>query len=204
MRVWKAMRNRDFMALSLCLLLILACNVASPSSSTAVPIPTVVTSIDISYAKISYYDVSGSTESEIREHLNALSPTGPDGYRGDALTTWDIRWTWEGYGSETCALKSVTVTYDIHIQFPRWTPSGEVSPELVTKWNNYILALVKHEKWHVDNVVTNLPKVVSAIRQGTCTTAEATGQAILTGIRKNDLDYDTRTNHGETQGAVFP
>jgi predicted secreted Zn-dependent protease len=187
-----------------CLLMIVACTVSMPFPATAVPVPTVVTSIQIPYAKIDYYDVSGATEREIRDQLNMMSITDENGYQGDAITTWEIHWNWDGYGSESCDLRSVTATYDIHVKLPRWTPPQSASPELIAKWNSYMLALVEHEKAHVDNVVANLPYVINAIRQATCTTAETQAQAVLAGIRKNDLDYDERTNHGGTQGAIFP
>lgn len=182
----------------------LACNVSTLPSNAPVRIPTVVTAIEIPYAKIDYYDVSGSTGREIREQLNALSPVDPNGYRGDALTSWEIRWMWDGYASETCDLHSVTATYDIRVRFPRWKPPQDASPELIAKWNTYILVLAEHEKVHVDNVVANLPYLIKAIRGATCDTAEARAQAILAGIRQYDLSYDERTDHGATQGAIFP
>jgi predicted secreted Zn-dependent protease len=197
-------RNKYLLLFSSSLAFILACSILTSPPNTAEPTPTVVTSIAIPYAKIIYYDVGGSTESEIRDQLNVSAPVGKDGFRGDALTTWDIRWTWDGYGNDSCDLNSVKVTYDIRVQFPRWTPSADVSQKLRTKWNSYIAALTAHEKGHVDNVVANFPNVVNAIRRGTCSTADARAQDILTAIRQNDLDYDARTNHGATQGAIFP
>ena len=199
-----ALRNRYFHILALCLLVSLGCSILIPSSTTAVPISTAVTAIEIPYAKIIYYDVSGSTETEIRDQLNTFSPSDFNGNRGDAVTNWDIRWTWDGYGSETCDLHSVTATYDIRVTVPRWYPGKDISPELISKWNAYMLALAEHEKGHVDNVVANLPAVIHAIRGATCATAEVKAQEVLTGIRQNDLNYDERTGHGATQGAVFP
>lgn len=183
---------------------IIACNGLTLVTATPVTVPTAVISVDIPYAKISYYNVSGSTETELRGQLNTLAPVGSDGYRGDALTTWHIRWTWDGYGTENCDLRSATATYDIKVTMPRWDPPNDASPALIEKWNQYILALVTHEKGHVDNVIANLPSVINSIRRADCATAEAKAQEVLSGIRRNDINYDAATNHGEMQGAKFP
>lgn len=181
----------------------LACTGLRPGA-TAIPIPTAVSNVEIPYAKITYYNISGSTETELRDQMNALAPTGLDGYRGDALTNWYIRWTWDGYGTEDCDLRTAKATYDIKVTMPRWLPPQEASSALVEKWNAYILALAAHEKGHVDNVIANLPSVINAIRRADCSTAEARAQEVLNGIRQNDIDFDARTEHGTTQGAQFP
>lgn len=187
----------------LCLIFILACNGLSPGAATTL-IPTALTAVDIPYAEITYYDVSGSTETELRDQLDAMGPVGPDGYHGDALTTWFIRWTWDGYGTDDCDLHSATATYDIKVTMPRWMPPQDASPALIEKWNKYMLALTAHEKVHVDNVIANLPNVINTIRRATCSTAETQAQGILSGIRLNDTNFDSTTDHGATQGAQFP
>jgi predicted secreted Zn-dependent protease len=198
------MHNKPLRRSAFLILISLACNVSTFSPTTPVPIPTVVTSIQIPYAKIDYYDVSGSTGREIRDQLNALSSVDQNGVRGDAVTSWEIHWMWDGYGSETCDLSSATATYDIRVRFPRWKPAQDASAELTAKWNAYILALAEHERVHVDNVVANLPYVIKAIRGAACDTADARAQAVLASIREYDVSYDERTDHGATQGAIFP
>jgi predicted secreted Zn-dependent protease len=189
--------------LLLTLILLLACNGLSPNATQAL-IPTALSTVDIPYARIIYYDIDGSTESELRDQMNSIAPIGPDGYRGDALTNWYIRWNWDGYGTEECDLRTAKATYDIKVTVPRWSPPQDASPALIEKWNAYILALTGHEKMHVDNVIANLPVVINAIRRATCSTAEARAQEILDGIRQNDINLDATTDHGATQGAKFP
>ena len=183
---------------------LLACNGLNISTDTPVPAPTTVTSVDIPYAKMIYYNISGSTETELRDQLNALGPVGPDGYHGDALTIWYIRWKWDGYGSEECDLRTASATYDIKVTMPRWTPPQDASPALIEKWNAYLLALAHHEKGHVDNVIANLPVLINTLRRATCSTAEAKAQEVLAGMRQNDINFDASTDHGATQGARFP
>lgn len=199
----------------------LACNALLPPFATVVPVPTIVNSheipnatpipastivksLEIPNARIEYYDVSGSTEREIRDQLNTLSPVDENGYRGDALTRWEIRWNWDGYGTETCDLSSVTARYMNTVLLPRWTAPENAHPELILKWNAYMLALVEHEKGHVDMVVAYLPEIIQAIQAATCDTAESRAQEIISQLRLDHLNYDQETNHGGSQGAIFP
>jgi predicted secreted Zn-dependent protease len=145
------------------------------------------------------YDVSGSTESEIRAQLNAR---GPGGY--DAYTQWHVRWSWPGQGTANCRLQEAEVSYEVTVTFPRWAPTEQATPELVMKWNGYLYALALHETGHVNNVVAHFPAVVAAIKGSTCLSAEAAAQAVLQQMRQYDTQYDATTDHGRTQGARFP
>jgi predicted secreted Zn-dependent protease len=87
---------------------------------------------------------------------------------------------------------------------PRWSPQGNVPPELESKWTNYVHMLMVHEKGHVDYVVENFQSVQAAVQGADCDSADAAGTAILEKLRRHDVDYDAVTLHGATQGAVFP
>ena len=68
-----------------------------------------------------YYDVGGTTAAQLRAQLSARAPRSPDGFRGDAFTRWQFRWSWPGYGSTSCRLSKATVTLRVMVSFPRWT-----------------------------------------------------------------------------------
>ena len=177
---------------------------------TASPVPTFQASINsiqevnIPNAEVVYYDITGSTESELRGQLDALSPIGYDNYKGDATTNWYINWNWPGYGTSDCNLTQAEVTYSVKVTMPRWKSPADADPQLVNKWNNYVQALALHETGHVNFVVQNYQSVKTAIQNATCDTAEAAAQAALEPIRQMDIDYDVETGHGATQGARFP
>jgi len=217
--------------LSLALLLLAACNLQSPAQltqtpATATPLPTntflsplrkTMTAIantstpsadaeldDIPNTSIIYYDIVGSSESQLRAQLDALGPVDDSGYQGDALTNWFIYWNWPGYGSSSCNLSQATVRYEIEIIFPRWTPPGTASSALVTKWTEYTRALAEHEKGHIDIVVANYQTVLEAIQNATCDTADEAATQAIEPIRQLHRGYDSTTGHGEMQGAVFP
>ena len=176
----------------------------SPQSWVSPLTSAAVGSVNIPNAPLAYYDISGSSEAELRAELNANAPVGYDGYKGDATTNWFIRWDWPGYGSNSCDLSKATVSYEVVVTFPRWIPPDDASPELVGKWNRFTRVLAEHEQNHVDFVVANYPSVLDAIRSATCETADAAASAALEPIRQLDRDYDDATNHGETEGVRFP
>jgi predicted secreted Zn-dependent protease len=168
------------------------------SAQAAVPSPRVA------HATMHYYAVGGVTDAQIRARLNANAPASPDGYKGDAYTSWRFRWGWPGYGSSTCNLARATVTLTIDVHFPRWTHPQAASAQVAADWNRYAKALALHESGHANYARARYPYVLRAIRRATCRTADAAAQAQLALIRKHDLAYDAGTNHGATQGARFP
>jgi predicted secreted Zn-dependent protease len=165
--------------------------------------PTVVVGA-VADATMQYYDVTGTTAGELRGSINTQGPLDSGGRRNDALTMWNIDWTWPLNPDSSCILSGATINTTIAVTFPRWLPPAGASAALVQQWNTYEEALVTHESGHVTFVLATAPDVLAAIKGATCATAEAAAQAAVGRIRQHDIDYDTETNHGATQGARFP
>jgi len=160
--------------------------------------------VPLTGARIVYYDIGGATEEELRAHLDKIGPVDSSGYKGDALTEWEVSWNWPGYGTESCDLNQADVSYTVKVIFPRWEPPEDAPNNLVLKWFNYTYRLAKHEQGHVDHLVDNYEIVLAAIKRATCETADAAAEAALEPLRSFDLEYDRQTRHGATQGARFP
>lgn len=199
--------------ITLTLFLFTACNWSSVPGNISTPEPGVpaaaipaMTEVSIEHARIIYYAITGSTASELRASMDKLRPKDPyDGNRPvDAYTDWYISWTWPGHGTDNCDLSAAAVRFSINVTMPRWKAPANASPGLIVKWENYIRSLTVHEKGHVDNIVRNYPGVLAAIQNATCSTAETAAQKALEPLRAFDSSYDRDTNHGATQGAVFP
>ena len=194
------MVSRSLLILFLSIALSLTACLSKPAAKTrdGRPLPTLYP-VTFPNATLEPYEVSGSTESEIRAQLSAR---GPGGY--DAYTKWTVRWSWPGYGTTTCHLQDAEVTYGITVTFPSWLPTEQATPELVAKWNGYLYALALHENGHINNVVAHYPVIVATIKGSTCLSAEAAAQTVLRQMREYDGQYDANTEHGRTQGARFP
>jgi predicted secreted Zn-dependent protease len=158
----------------------------------------------VANAAMQYYDITGTTATELRASINASGPVDSSGQHNDALTMWNIDWTWPLNPDSSCILSNATITTTITVTFPRWSPAPGASATLVQQWNTYQAALVTHESGHVSFVVATAPDVLAAIKGATCATAEAAAQAAVARIRQHDVDYDAETSHGATQGARFP
>ena len=161
--------------------------------------------IKIANATIMYYEISGSTANELRQEMNKLGLLDPgDGLRYDARTDWYISWNWPGYGESECDLSLTSVRHDIKVTLPFWTPPAETEPSLIDHWNHYMNSLALHEQGHVDIIVNHYLTVRDAIQAATCETAEQAAQEAISELRKLNEEYDTQTEHGKMQDAVFP
>ena len=179
----------------------------STATVEVVPAPTLdAVETSLSYAEITYYDIVGTTEAELRAQMTALGPLDPydNNKPVDAYVAWYIYWNWDGYGTADCDLDTAQVWYELYLTMPNWTPPADAAPELVTKWEEYIRALEEHEVGHLDNVINNYETVLTAIQAAACDTADAAAVAALDPLYEFDAAYDVETNHGATQGAVFP
>jgi predicted secreted Zn-dependent protease len=147
--------------------------------------------------------------------MNQLGPLNQDeGKRFDASTTWDLdaQFTFGGKKGVSCQIKTVTVTVKTTFTLPQWTPPAGTPQALIDRWNKHLAALQVHENGHKQlgieagtdflNQLKALPAATScAALQQTAAQKRDTVKATFSQKHKN---YDKTTNHGATQGAVFP
>lgn len=168
---------------------------------------------DITYTeKISYYQISGDNESQLRGEIDSKRPVGDDGAY-DARTKWYIKWSYPFAKEEnSCRTGPLLITTEIEFIYPQWTNQDNASTELKDKWNKYMENLKVHESKHKEFAINGGRQILQALSAlssyPTCEKldeiANQKGQEILESIRKNDKEYDAATDHGRSQGAVFP
>lgn len=158
-----------------------------------------------------YYDVTGSTEHELRAVMDRRRPKDSAGERHDAVTNWDVHWKYR-YVTVTdgCALASLATTLDVVTIFPRW--SNRQSGALTQRWDKYVAALEAHESEHMQ-IALRAARIIherlsTLEEERTCLLLKASidskGQALLDQLRREEAEYDLRTQHGASQGARFP
>jgi predicted secreted Zn-dependent protease len=127
-----------------------------------------------------YYTVTGSTIEELRQQMTDKGPKGFWGY-----AEWRVNW------SSTCNV-NLRITYT----YPRWANREKASPKLRARWDRFIANLITHEKGHG----THGRNAAAEIDKTACAKDPV---GIAKRWSNQDVIYDRKTNHGETQGAVF-
>ena len=162
-----------------------------------------------------YYKVNGLTSQDIRNDLNVSSPTIQEKHY-DGKTNWYISWTYQwdhNLGRQTCKVTIANVKILIKTYLPQWE-SESVSNDtaLKTKWDTYLANLTTHEEGHVNNGEKAASEIEKAFldtpEQADCIALkdqlDKTAKQIIQEHKEWDVNYDEKTHHGVTQGAVFP
>ncbi|HJP97042.1 MAG TPA: DUF922 domain-containing Zn-dependent protease [Rhodanobacteraceae bacterium] len=164
-------------------------------------------------ATIVYYDVAGNTANALRRQLNEKGPLGESGKRFDAYTHWYVNWRYRYRPTATgCEFTNVTVSVTGTITLPRRVDESQAPELLEQDWNHYLAALHLHEHGHYVHGLDAAREIEALGRSfhaaGDCGTFVADfnrrARAITDRYAAMDKTYDRDTDHGRTQGAVFP
>jgi predicted secreted Zn-dependent protease len=165
------------------------------------------------HQRVSTYTVTGDDADAVRRSLSGLGPLGSDGSRYDGDTKWAVHWQ---YGSQSdasgCAVVSSSVVLNVNMTLPQWEHSIYVPEALQRRWSTYLAALRMHEDGHLKNAEMEAAAIAQMLQtigpQPDCELLNRKlldhGQQIQQRYKANDAEYDERTGHGRTQGAVFP
>ena len=186
---------------------------ASPSPSPPslqAATSTLQPSITVDYR---YYAVGGSTPQAMRSQLNQVSPVVEDGQRFDGKTYWYVRWSYY-YANKgnRCRITQAKSSVEVEFTLPQWQQPTNAPRSLVNQWQRYMSALQLHEDGHKDHGIAAAQEVLAAIKNlpdyPSCpeleTAANAAGKSIIQRYNQKDIEYDRVTQHGATQGAIFP
>ena len=159
------------------------------------------------------YIIQGSTVAELRQQMNKLGPIDKStGKHFDAYTHWYVNtnYRYQPVGTQ-CKIYTATVKVDVTFTMPRWNISAKSSSDLKKHWNRYINLLQTHENGHKahgisagNDVLKSLNSIVAPSCDQINGIAKQRTQTILKQYSQQDIQYDLRTQHGRTQGAVFP
>jgi len=192
-----------------------------PTVSPHIPFPTPAAAslrypvtLNESYA-VKPYAVVGNTPQEIRRSLNANGVTDPNepGQRFDANVVWHLSGGWEGQPTANgCELKDAAFTLKVTLNIPALTIGPATTNELLQGWNAYVERLKLHEAGHIDTSVKQARKLRDDFGNfppaPNCDTLDQRLQArfdqTIQTIKALDIRYDADTQHGATQGAVYP
>jgi predicted secreted Zn-dependent protease len=156
------------------------------------------------------YSVQGPSVAEVRSQLDACGPHDETGTRHDAYTKWYVSW---GFGFDTsngCRVDPVKVQLVVDMYVPRL--DADANAPTAAPWAAYRTALLAHENGHVQNGIDAANQAEAAMSSlapaATCdeakTLANQAAQQVTDAFAQRDLAYDADTDHGRSEGAVFP
>lgn len=207
--------------ISFCLLFI-TCSAAASSAEDRIVIANVDKNLllqqklaavaPIVTEKYEYYEVRGGCEKDPQCRIKRKGIAWSDGKKYDSSTNWHVRWQY-GYSRtpDACRADSFQVFVDIIFLYPKWVPDGEAPRDLTDKWEAYMKNLVTHENGHRDLAVEAASELARAVAElpssPTCADVDREVRALsrmrMDMLNDDEREYDTATNHGYTQGAVF-
>ncbi len=161
---------------------------------------------------VTTYDVHGATAEAIADGMKRNGPLD-HGHRVDGYTLWRIAtsYGWR-FDSRQCALTRFDATLTVEMTLPRWVPSGHPPAALQQRWERFSAALRTHEDGHAA-IGRDARKQILERARALAPAADCKAlvqhiddlvDEVMKSHRQMDADYDDRTNHGQSQGAVFP
>jgi predicted secreted Zn-dependent protease len=162
--------------------------------------------------RTNYYSITGATLEELRQSLRAGRPW-KENPPVDAVTDWRLNWHFSVTPTPSgCRCSSFTTQTTITITMPRWLAPTNAPEAVVETWDRYLAALGRHEAGHGQFAVAAAAELHKRIKElgsrPDCDELKSAinnlGQQVVEAYRKRDKEYDERTRHGATQGAVLP
>jgi predicted secreted Zn-dependent protease len=160
-----------------------------------------------------YYDVRGDNEKTLRCDMSKNGCRWSDGKKYDSVTTWRVKWDYDyDRGPQTCSAESFKATIDIIFRYPKWVRDDTAPQSLVDKWDSYMKNLIMHENVHRDMAVEAAEELSCSVAAlppvSSCAELDRRVRALyrkqMQKLSADEKKYDAATNHGLTQGAVFP
>ncbi|WP_136523693.1 DUF922 domain-containing protein [Geomonas ferrireducens] len=158
-----------------------------------------------------FYEISGNSLDQLREQINQKGTKWSDGKVYSALTNWDIHYKYRVTSNNgRYSVRSADTTVEICYYLPR-LDADSCTPELASRWKDYLTHLQRHEYGHKDLAVQAASQVNEMFATLPSFGSEEELAAEITKrteekfrhLKEIQIDYDRDTRHGETQGAVL-
>lgn len=153
--------------------------------------------------QMQYYYLKANNVAELQKEIEAERMKDTTTKHFMARTRTQVNWNWEGYGKADCDLKSLKLTHQIVIKFPRWQVPDDLPEADKKRWADFIKNLAEHELGHVTVALEQFPKMEERIKAADCKTADGHARGSMEELRQANFRYDDATQHGLLQGAKF-
>ncbi len=193
-------------------------SVADPYK-VVVPTPTApVMTYPIAFTstfKVVTYNVTGKTVNDISKSLEASAIADPHepGSHYYALTKWQLGGNWAIKPSPRgCEVSGGDVTIMITMSLPALATTTGVPADILKQFNTFMVKAVLHESGHAELALQGARDYQRALGtfapvsdcEGLKAQLNNLFRRSFNTIDSANTDYDVKTQHGLTQGAVFP
>lgn len=157
-----------------------------------------------------YYTVEPSWYQSLAGAVLKASPVRENGKTFMGNTLWTVKWDmeWRSRANGQCAMEKVRTHLHSVITLPQAVLKDA---EDAQRFDAFLAALRAHEQEHVDIArdaaraiderLQRMPAMASCDQLEDA--ANALGQTLLEEARQRGVDFDRKTGHGKTQGAVL-
>lgn len=160
-----------------------------------------------------YYDIQGANIAELERQMRQRGTRLNNGKVYAALTTWDIRYTYEiSEHADNYSIDSVITDISVVYRLPNRLPVATVNSALLSEqWERYLLHLKEHEYGHKQISVKAAAEINQTLaglgsfnsREQLQREAKRQVAALFKRLKELQITYDDETNHGIKQGAVL-
>ena len=157
--------------------------------------------------RTSHYDVKATDEPGIVKEMNEKGPSSYWAYTNGGVTSW---WETKQVG-KVCVLVNPGVRVNINIVYPSWVPPAGVKPQVITKWDAMLKAMVRHEGEHAQFARDQGNALTAILREhshdSSCSRLQSYLKKKSDELQRKrdaaDLDLDNRTGHGSKEGVAI-
>lgn len=165
---------------------------------------------------VSTYAVNGKTTNELSKSLEAASQTDPHesaGNRYYARTDWLLSAHWLARETSSgCEVDKGDVSIAITMTLPALATTTGVPTDVLNRWNTFIQNTQTHETGHVKLAQQGARDYQRELGNfapaSNCDVLQTRLRDLFdknfSAVDKANVNYDAQTQHGFTQGAVFP
>jgi len=161
-----------------------------------------------------YYQIYGYTADQARQQITQCAPRLSDnGNDFTGYTSYRLSWLYNygDNGSGQCTLSNIKVGMHISKVLPSLQLSQYANSAFAAQWQLFAPALDTHEQGHVTLDEQYAAKILTDLQNVPATDCATISQVASTLINSDvtllnqaNVNYDTQTNHGATQGAILP
>jgi predicted secreted Zn-dependent protease len=156
---------------------------------------------------VTYYEVTGNTYEEIAASIDRSMPTLPGtSERWEGVTKIELVFDPPLLSGAPCRPDALRLRGEITINVPRLAPTVKLSQADQNRWVIRERALFEHEEGHLVRGLEDaedLMRKILSIPNATCADLEAMRVAAIRAMRARQAAYDTLTDHGNDQDALY-